>query len=205
MIYEAAEFSKQTSELRRRFTDPKNPHYLFDPACRYKKSVPMNGLFKYVTQIWDAVYMDEALNIPDQQKLLASWKGGEVMEEIMEDFRQRIAPIQKALETEPYPDLGSVLKEHVEACLEAYQEMCQGYATAEVAAKMKDLRDKMNVELKDLVMKQMDYIRKTIAQEFEKALIAQLPQSGCSTNFMKVVERALREAHNSFMKFFDKV
>merc|ERR1719334_1416609 len=106
MHYEQDAFKRAVKDLRQQFVDPRNENFLFDRESHYSKSVPMNGLYQYCLQIWDAVYNDEALNIPDQQKLLASWKGSSVIRDVIEEFVEELKPLLDTLETEMVKDLG---------------------------------------------------------------------------------------------------
>jgi len=202
MHYEPSEFKQAIKNLRAQFIDPGNENFLFDRDTWHSKSVPMGGLYQYCVQIWDAVYNDEALNIPDQQKLLASWKGSSVIRELMEEFIEELKPILVTLETEMVHGLGKMLSEVIARSQERFTERCRGYAEEEVLAKQVELKSQMHTEAKEVVLKNMEFVHRAVGDQYEKELIAALPQDMCSSNFMQCVKEATKDALQLFKKFF---
>jgi len=205
MHYEQEAFKRAVKDLRGQFTDPRNENFLFDRETHYSKSVPMNGLYQYCTQIWDAVYNDEALNIPAQQKLLASWKGSSVIRDVMVEFVQELKPLLDTLETEMVKELGNELSRVCDGALEKFNDGCQGYAEEEVLAKQVELKAQMMVEAKEVVLKHLEYVHKEVADRYEKQLVSVLPQDMCSSDFMSDVKSAIRDARQHFWGFFEEL
>jgi len=205
MYYEPDAFSQAVKDLREQFIDTQNEKFLFDREIHHSKSVPMNGLYQYCTQIWNAVANDEKLNIPDQQKLLASWKGSTVIQKLMEDFVKELKPLLDTLETERVQGLGKELGTSVASALEKFNESCRGYAEAEVTVKQIEFRAQMKVEAKDVILKHVEYIHKDVAEQYEKDLSSKLPQDMCSSNFMAEVKVTMKEARKYFWDLFDEV
>lgn len=205
MYYEPDAFNRAVKDLREQFINPRNENFLFDRETHHSKSVPMNGLYQYCTQIWEAVYNDEALNIPDQQKLLANWKGSSVIRDVMEEFGEDLKPMLSTLDTERVQGLGKELGTAVDSALEKFNERCKGYAEEEVSAKAIELRALMMVEAKTVVLKHVEYVHKEVAELYEKELKSKLPQDMCSSNFMAEVRTTLKEAKNHFWELFEEV
>jgi len=205
MHYEQEAFKKAVRDLRQRFIDPQNENFLFDRESHYSKSVPMNGLYQYCTQIWDAVYNDEALNIPAQQKLLASWKGSSVIRDVMAEFVEDLKPLLNTLETEIVQELGNELSGAFHSALKKFNERCQGYAEEEVTAKQVELKALMMVEAKEVVLKHLEYVHKEVADRYEKQLVNVLPQDMCSSDFMSDVKSAIKDAKQHFWDYFEQV
>jgi len=205
MHYEQEAFKKAVRDLRQQFVDPQNENFLFDRESHYSKSVPMNGLYQYCTQIWDAVYNDEALNIPAQQKLLASWKGSSVIRDVMAEFVVELKPLLNTLETEMVKELGNELSGAFHNALEKFNERCQGYAEEEVTAKQVELKALMMVEAKEVVLKHLEFVHKEVADRYEKQLVSVLPQDMCSSDFMSDVAAAIKDARQHFWAFFEQV
>jgi len=205
MYYEPDAFNQALKDLRRQFIDSQNENFLFDKETHHSKSVPMNGLYQYCTQIWDAVYNDDALNIPDQKKLLASWKSSSVIRDVIEEFVHELKPLLNTLESEMVEGLGKELAISVSSALEKFNKRCKGYAEEEVSAKQIELRAQMLVEAKEVVSKHAEYIHKEVAKRYEKELISKLPQDMCSSNFMAEVKVTFKDAKKHFWELFDEV
>lgn len=74
LVYYRNEFNQKVDDLYDRFTNKNSQNYIFNTPYHFQKSVPAEGLPSWTKQIWDAIMSDEALNIPDQQKLLSAYR-----------------------------------------------------------------------------------------------------------------------------------
>lgn len=69
-------FDSEVDQLRGRFTDPKDPNYVF--LRHYHKRIPADGFHIYASGIWEQIMSNKDLDLPTQQELLAQYRCDEI-------------------------------------------------------------------------------------------------------------------------------
>ena len=64
--------SPATDDLRERFVDKSRPDFLLQN--KYKRGIPADGFCAYASQVWDTVLHNKDLDLPDQFRLLATFR-----------------------------------------------------------------------------------------------------------------------------------
>lgn len=83
-IYLPKVFEEEVFELRKRL-DSSHPNYLFKHLNNIK-SVPVDGLKQYVSQIWDDIQNEKELDIPSQKEMLATYRCSEIKANTLIEF-----------------------------------------------------------------------------------------------------------------------
>jgi hypothetical protein len=105
-------FESEVLELRKRFTDPKDPDYVFKPV--YHKRIPADGVAPYMASIWvrtasraeygvvdacaqEQVMTNKDLDLPTQQELLAQFRCDELASAALAVFTEAVRRFGKPL------------------------------------------------------------------------------------------------------------
>lgn len=109
-LLQPEKFETDVEKLRHRFTDPTDPHFVFQP--QYSKRVPADGLHIYASGIWDQIMANKDLDLPTQQELLAQFRCDEIANSVFAAFRESIKGFRQPIESGGIvDDLGAKMKE----------------------------------------------------------------------------------------------
>ncbi|KAF9986377.1 Dynamin-like GTPase that mediates homotypic ER fusion [Mortierella antarctica] len=118
-LLQPQDFEVGIEQLRRRFTDPLDKSYVFQP--QYSKRVPVDGLEAYAGAIWEKIMTNKDLDLPTQQELLAQFRCDEIANGAFSVFKDAIKEFRHPIETgHLVPDLGPKMKQIREVAISEF-------------------------------------------------------------------------------------
>ena len=158
MKLQKVEFQQAIDDLRSRFNDKTNPRYLFSSSYHGDKTVPTDGFGIYAQNIWEAIQNAEALNLPSQKEMLATYRCDELCRIAVDTFQASFSDIE-ALCSGPNPvkDFGSRSSSLVERVLSEYDNGAKKYVTSIVQQKRQILVEQLVEKVHPLFQSQMNH------------------------------------------------
>jgi len=198
LVFFRDKFNEKVQELFKRLTDPKDPNYYFNNSYHYRKSVPPEGLFTWTSQIWDAISKDEILNIPDQQKLLSSYRCEHAMNESFKKFLNQAKKIQDDVQDHYIENFGNCLNEIIVKCVYEYNLTADKYDEDEAKDKYAQLVDKIETHVQYLFTFQVKHLISECLEKYEKEIHKILPKNECVRDFRNVTCTIMEQIQKYF-------
>ncbi|ETO23075.1 hypothetical protein RFI_14110, partial [Reticulomyxa filosa] len=191
IIYERECFDERMEDLFRRFTDPTHKKYYFRTSYHLKKSVPAEGFYTWTKQIWDAIVADEALNIPDQHKLLSVYRCEHALQESVDKFQCLCYSIESEIGQGEVKDFGRRLTEMMYECITLYDTTARKYDAEVSDDKRFGLMEKLESKIQPLFLGQQEHINHKVLTRFKEELHSCLPNHECSIHFDQIVKSVI--------------
>lgn len=172
--YEEAKFREDVAALRKRFTDPSDPDYVWSDA--YERGIPIDGLPHYLGSLWSTIKENKDLDLPLQKVMLAMHRCTQISSEQYARFAAAIAPIRAAMKAgENVEGFGKQTGALLESVMEQFAEETRRYDEETVNKMSGELREKICTELQLLFNEQLRKIRIRATEKFEALLKTEIP------------------------------
>ncbi|KAF9303103.1 Dynamin-like GTPase that mediates homotypic ER fusion [Mortierella antarctica] len=196
-LLQPEKFETDVEKLRHRFTDPTDPHFVFQP--QYSKRVPADGLHIYASGIWDQIMANKDLDLPTQQELLAQFRCDEIANSVFAAFRESIKGFRQPIESGGIvEDLGAKMKEIRGLALKTFDMDASRYHAEVYKRKRAEMLTKANTMLEAYYLGQLKNLHKKAVSQFSTTLQQQLKLDGAE--FSKVATKAKEDAIAFFTK-----
>ncbi|KAF9373936.1 Dynamin-like GTPase that mediates homotypic ER fusion [Podila verticillata] len=199
-LLQPEQFEADVEKLRHWFTDPQDPHYVFQP--QYSKRVPADGLHIYASGIWDQIMTNKDLDLPTQQELLAQFRCDEIANGAFAVFQESIKVFRHPIESGGIvEELGKRMKEIRALALKTFDKDASRYHTDVYKRKRSEMLTKANNMLESYYLGQLKNLHKKAVSQFSTTLQQALkPSSDGGAEFSTVATTARTEAIAFFTK-----
>lgn len=199
-LLQPEQFEDDVEKLRHRFTDPQDPHYVFQP--QYSKRVPADGLHIYASGIWDKIMTNKDLDLPTQQELLAQFRCDEIANGAFAVFQESIKGFRHPIESGGIvEELGERMKEIRALALKTFDKDASRYHADVYKRKRSEMLTKANNMLESYYLGQLKNLHKKAVSQFSTTLQQALkPSSDGGAEFSSVATKARTEAIAFFTK-----
>ncbi|KAF8966759.1 root hair defective 3 GTP-binding protein-domain-containing protein [Flammula alnicola] len=168
-IFVADKFELEVQELRKRFVDKSHPAYLFKPA--YHKRIPADGVAVYMEGIWEKVQMNEDLNLPTQQELLAHFRCDEISARALSEFNQEARTREGLLQAGNVVNgLGGMMRKWRSDALSLYDRDASRYNESVYKNKRADVVVALNATCSPLYILQLKNLRQACLTAFKQLM-----------------------------------
>ena len=195
-------FKQRVRELYSRFTNASDPNYYFNTSYHYRKSVPCEGLFTWTKQIWDSVSKDESLNIPDQQKLLATYRCEHALSEAFLMFNNKAHTIMEDVSRGYVSKFGESMDIIIKEALFHYKQTANKYDRETAQMKYDELVEKIEMKVHGIFLKQLEHITNEMISLFniklKKATRHSNHQNECVDNLDQLVRDTAEDVRKQF-------
>ncbi|OZJ03252.1 hypothetical protein BZG36_03508 [Bifiguratus adelaidae] len=190
-------FDDEVAKLRTRFTEPKDPNFVFQP--NYSRRVPADGLHVYCSSIWEKIMSNKDLDLPTQQELLAQYRCDEIASAVLATFVGQFADLRRLLENgDVNADLGSIMSSARTEALKLFDKDASRYHPEVYKRKRQELLANANTQLFGYFSMQLRNAHKRAMQLFTDKLTTDL--KGHSYNFVEVVKVTREKAIDYFVE-----
>ncbi|KAF9959348.1 Dynamin-like GTPase that mediates homotypic ER fusion, partial [Mortierella alpina] len=176
-LLQPQDFELGIEQLRRRFTDPSDRSYVFQP--QYSKRVPIDGLEAYAGAIWEKIMTNKDLDLPTQQELLAQFRCDEIANGAMAVFKDAIKEFRHPIETgHLVPDLGPKMKHIREVAITSFDKDASRYHAEVYKRKREEMLSKANTMLGSYFVGQLKNLHTSALSLFSSNLQHALKSEG---------------------------
>ncbi|KAF9928887.1 Dynamin-like GTPase that mediates homotypic ER fusion [Mortierella alpina] len=176
-LLQPQDFEVGIEQLRRRFTDPSDKSYVFQP--QYSKRVPVDGLEAYAGAIWEKIMTNKDLDLPTQQELLAQFRCDEIANGAFAVFKDAIKEFRHPIETgHLVPDLGPKMKQIREVAIKSFDKDASRYHSEVYKRKREEVLSKANTMLGSYFVGQLKNLHTSALSLFSSNLQHSLQSEG---------------------------
>ena len=209
LVYYKDLFDQRVQELYSRFANRNDPKYYFDTKYHRQKSVPCDGLYTWTSQIWESVSKDESLNIPDQQKLLATYRCEHALAESFAIFTKNIQAIEQELSENGYVvNFGNRIDFITKETVEAYNDTGNKYDKDIAQSKSVELVERMESKILQMFHQQLEHITREIIALFghklKKGCRRSNSQNECIDDLEGLVKNTAEDVRKQFSMKLDE-
>ncbi|KAF2397110.1 root hair defective 3 GTP-binding protein [Trichodelitschia bisporula] len=211
-----AEVHKLSSRFREGYKDPKR-HGLVDEADQplllpeYHRRIPADGFPVYAESIWDQIVNNKDLDLPTQQELLAQFRCDEIAREVLVQFDEVVAPLEReqadsareAGKPALIADLGNTMTSARKAVVKNFELEASRYHKGVYTRKRAELEATIDGRLKALFQGQLAAAHAAGIAEFSRAVAEAVKagqKKGAQYDFAQIVESAKADAFARFEK-----
>jgi len=166
-------FKEGVDGLKQWFFDEKSPNYVFKPT--YAKEIPADGLYKFVSDIWERIMSNKDLDLPTQKELLAQFRCDELANMAFQKVgilaKQKREIIDKG---ELILNLGQEMKESKAEALKQYHESAHRYVQTIFEKVKNNLNEKIDATFYPLYTGQIRNLLTSYQKSFANRLDTKL-------------------------------
>ena len=193
--FKPEEFVRDINTLREKFMDSSRNDYLF----RHKiTDVPIDGIPRYLSEIWTIIHSDKDLNIPSQKEMLANLRCNELKLEAIKEFQSKVQVIAKQVGKVIVPELGFKFAVLFDETLAIYDEHASGYYETTYKMIRAELMTLLLDQTKELYNAQMKFIVNASIIKSKELFVSSLSKTQAVENFSEIVYKILATIRNDF-------
>eukprot|EP01100_Stratorugosa_tubuloviscum_P013117 TRINITY_DN642_c5_g1_i1.p1 TRINITY_DN642_c5_g1~~TRINITY_DN642_c5_g1_i1.p1 ORF type:complete len:735 (-),score=339.68 TRINITY_DN642_c5_g1_i1:121-2325(-) len=167
--YQTEEFVSAVGNLRDRFENKSNQHYVFSP--NFPPDVPISGLPLYAKNIWNTIINNKDLDIPSQKEIVASFRCSEIANELIEKAQQNLEQIESKVKEGYVKDFSELLCKIVDPALALFDDQTNHYVPSVVLKKRLELSNKIIIDLSKPIFRiQLTNINNIVSEDFKKEI-----------------------------------
>ena len=193
--FKPEEFIRDVNTLREKFMDSSRNDYLFRNKLT---DVPIDGIPRYLSEIWTLIHSDKDLNIPSQKEMLANLRCNELKLEAIKEFQNKVQAIGKQVGRSLVSELGLKFAALYDETLAIYDEHASGYYENTYKTIRGELIALLLDQSKEMFNAQMKFIVNSSIMRSKELFAASLSRSQAVENFGEIVYKILCTIRNDF-------
>ena len=165
LVFEKAGFDADIVKLSNMLTKKNNPEYIFRGFDF--KNLPVDGLFLYMSQIWQAILTNKDINIPNQKIMVSSFRCNEVKNESLQLSRADFSRLRSQLSADPSLNLVDEFQNIFSKSMDFYKRNTKNYDDTIALSVEEDLKTGIKQDFEEIFKEQNETYVNGVLKELE--------------------------------------
>lgn len=202
-VYERPRFDEDTQQLAEMLKTRTAPNYLFK-GMNFN-NIPLDGLYVYMSQIWETIAANKDINIPNQKIMVSTYRCNEIKNETIEISRNDFDNLRKELSQNNDVNLREQYDLIFNKSIEFYSKNTSNYDEVIAMSAAEELKMAIQKDFETIFREQNDRYVASIVKELEADIRKIYNYAGSdASSILKAIVQRKNEVKLAYRVFLEK-